>query len=403
MDGGAELSDVDNIQAQVFQTTLAEISTSRLTNVANDTSRSANGGAKGMTTAADCCVICLDTISEPCTAHPCGHVHFDFLCLLSWLQQRASCPLCQSAVYKVCYTNDEKIESVYRVPNAPKRRENDERENRSDTRPLRRGAAQEEGQSLGPHDRQRQRRAAAGAPSPLGDAIQRRRHVYRRQLYSLRSNRRSQYKPPPTPAQFIAEPHLVSRARLWVRRELQVFAFLSDNLDDTTLPNGGTRHDTERQQMRRRNNAEFLLEYIVAILKTVDIQGCAGQAEQMLAEFLGRDHARLFLHELRSWMRSPCQSLVAWDREVQYPHVLQQKRPLESDETDDSDDRRSDGRRPRRHDEGVRRTSSTPTTTAERKRRYQEFSGELDTLRITKAATRYGSSRDRDIDHRPIT
>lgn len=41
----------------------------------------------------------------------------------------------------------------------------------------------------------------------------------------------------------------------------------------------------------------------------------------MLADFLGRDHARLFLHELGSWLRSPAHSLVAWDKEVKYPTV----------------------------------------------------------------------------------
>ena len=40
-----------------------------------------------------------------------------------------------------------------------------------------------------------------------------------------------------------------------------------------------------------------------------------------MADFLGREHARLFLHELRCWLRSPAQGLAAWDREVQYPDV----------------------------------------------------------------------------------
>ena len=69
---------------------------------------------------------------------------------------------------------------------------------------------------------------------------------------------------------------------------------------------------------QRANNAEFLLEYIVAILKTVDIKGSGGQAEDMLQEFLGRDTTRLFLHELRAWLRSPYISLEDWDRHVQY-------------------------------------------------------------------------------------
>ena len=41
----------------------------------------------------DPCVICLDSVSERAVASPCRH-HFDFLCLVTWLQQRASCPLC---------------------------------------------------------------------------------------------------------------------------------------------------------------------------------------------------------------------------------------------------------------------------------------------------------------------
>ena len=42
------------------------------------------------------CVICLDEISEGATSLPCKHDHFDFLCLLSWLQERNTCPLCKS-------------------------------------------------------------------------------------------------------------------------------------------------------------------------------------------------------------------------------------------------------------------------------------------------------------------
>lgn len=70
--------------------------------------------------------------------------------------------------------------------------------------------------------------------------------------------------------------------------------------------------------MKKANNAEFLMEYIIAILKTIDIKGAGGQAEDMLQEFLGRDNTRLFLHELRAWLRSPYKSLEDWDRHVQY-------------------------------------------------------------------------------------
>jgi len=107
---------------------------------------------------------------------------------------------------------------------------------------------------------------------------------------------------------------LVSKARKWIRRELQVFGFLNPTPDN--YEPGEAANAT-----RRAKNAEFLLEYIIAILKTVDIKGSGGQAEDMLQEFLGRENTRLFLHELRSWLRSPYLSLEAWDRNVQYNEV----------------------------------------------------------------------------------
>ena len=79
------------------------------------------------------------------------------------------------------------------------------------------------------------------------------------------------------------------------------------------------------KSLRRARNAEFLLEYIVAILKTVDIKGSGGQAEDMLQEFLGRENARLFLHELGAWLRSPYTSLSDWDRAVQYDEALSKR------------------------------------------------------------------------------
>ena len=42
----------------------------------------------------DPCVICLDAVSERALASPCHHHNFDFVCLVSWLQQRPICPLC---------------------------------------------------------------------------------------------------------------------------------------------------------------------------------------------------------------------------------------------------------------------------------------------------------------------
>jgi regulator of sirC expression with transglutaminase-like and TPR domain len=64
------------------------------------------------------------------------------------------------------------------------------------------------------------------------------------------------------------------------------------------------------------NNAEYLLEYIVEMLKSIEVKG--GKSEQLLTEYLGQEDAQLFLHELSSWLRSPYQDLEEWDRAVQY-------------------------------------------------------------------------------------
>lgn len=163
----------DDIQAQVLQTTLAEISSSRK-NVASDSGEASSSNLP------DCCVICLDAISEPCAALPCAHANFDFLCLLSWLQERAACPLCKAAVYKVRYRDAKTGESVYRVPNAPRTRDNAAESNvdqirRGDSRRRRRRSPEAEGS------------AADHLLTRPAEAIERRRHVYRHQLHSLRT------------------------------------------------------------------------------------------------------------------------------------------------------------------------------------------------------------------------
>lgn len=346
MEAGPENPD---IQTQVFQATLAEISTSR-----HDQG------------ALDCCVICLDEVSDPSTARPCGHANFDFVCLVSWLEVHPTCPLCKAVIREVQYgggsTSDESGSvthpKVYLVP-----RRDDGPKGGAEAGDARSAAAglstgdhlRSSGSSqrtfehyfLGRHRLDRRRGNSrrdeptattrrATPPTP-GEAILRRRHIYRNQLYSLHvgSNRVSQYRDL-TPELFASDPNLVSRARQWIRRELRVFEFLSSS--PTTTPSSTavttTAATEERTRRRRANNAEFLLEYTIAILKTVDMQGSAGQAEEMLSEFLGRDSARLFLHELRSWLRSPYGSLEAWDRHVQYP----EPRPRPSEEEEEGRD-----------------------------------------------------------------
>lgn len=183
------------------------------------------------------------------------------------------------------------------------------------------------------HQRRRQRPHLDHPQPAPNNPLSVRRNVYRNQLYSLRvgSNRLSQYTEV-TPEHFNRDETLVSRARKWIRRELQVFSFLHPEAENAPeerrepVPRSGQ----QRLQQRRANNAEFLLEYVVAILRTVDIKGSAGQAEELLRDFLGRDNARLFLHELLAWLRSPYASLEDWDHHVQYPSSTLTSRDGES-------------------------------------------------------------------------
>jgi hypothetical protein len=43
----------------------------------------------------DICVICLSDVTERAITVPCNHYKFDFVCLVSWLQERSVCPLCK--------------------------------------------------------------------------------------------------------------------------------------------------------------------------------------------------------------------------------------------------------------------------------------------------------------------
>lgn len=125
------------------------------------------------------------------------------------------------------------------------------------------------------------------------------------------SNRFSGYRDI-NPQMIARSADLQSRARMWIRRELRVFTFLHVEVSGSSSDAATTT-----------SNAEFLLSYIVSILKMVDIKASNGHAENLLAEFLGRENSRLFLHELHAWLRSPYRKLEEWDEEVQYIEGLE--------------------------------------------------------------------------------
>ncbi len=253
----------------------------------------------GLQTEADpsTCVICLDEISEKAITLPCEHANFDFACLGAWLQRRSTCPLCKAVVSGIKYDLDAPDgPHVFSLPLPQPEPVTSHRT------------------SSGPETR-RQRPARHGARSARAQenyepdhALHRRREVYRHRTYSLHvgSNRISRYRTL-TPRLVLQDETLLHRARIWIWRELQVFEFLS--------PDAPPQSD---QITRRARNSQFLLEYILAILKSIDIRGSTGQAEELLQEFLGRENATLFLHELDNWLRSPYETVREWDGAVQY-------------------------------------------------------------------------------------
>ncbi|GKT48471.1 putative RING finger protein [Colletotrichum spaethianum] len=301
-----ENSTSRDLHSAVLQTTLQEIS-----------SRS--------TELQDCCVICLEEITEGCEAQPCHHHNFDYLCLVTWLEQQTACPLCKTEIKEVRYdfSDDRQQWKTFKAPE------------RLQEKPKAAGTSPPSQQTRRFYSQARPRRPRPNAHptrtfTPSQDeVIARRRAVYRNQLYSLHvgSNRISRYRDL-TPQLFASDAELVSRARTFLRRELQVFEFLSPDHDARS-------QDADPVRRRRANNAEFLLEYIIAILKTVDMQGSMGQAEELIQEFLGRENTRLLLHELRAWLRSPYMSLESWDRAVQYPDVVPKRRRSQSPGTAD--------------------------------------------------------------------
>ena len=262
----------------------------------------------------EACVICLDRLAERAVALPCKHDQFDFGCLGTWLNQQQVCPLCKGSVTAVKYDLG-KVDggTIFTLP-PPESQSSSQDSRHYRPYPSRNGAGYRSGSDYRGFDARgvnRTRVSRGGyvrVPDERADpAIAFRREVYRAQKYSLRvgSNRISRHQNV-TPSSFTTNPALVSRAKTWIRRELLAFDFLNP----TSVSYG--RSD------RRASNAEFLLEYIISILKAIDLRGSQGQAEALLKDFLGEANAKLFLHELEAFLRSPYERVEDWDAHVQY-------------------------------------------------------------------------------------
>ncbi|GAB7343595.1 hypothetical protein MBLNU457_1597t2 [Dothideomycetes sp. NU457] len=212
-----------------------------------------HGHHEEATEATDTCVICLSPITERAVTVPCNHLVFDFLCLVHWLQQQPNCPLCKAVISAVEYDWRSPTDyKTYRVPQpiAPTAASQRTTQQRS-SRGRGRGSGRARGGARDVH-----RTASAD------QALARRRQVYALHAYSAHvgTNRRSEYAHF-TASTLSSSPALQNRARIFLRRELQVFSFLST-----------------------RQRLEFVLEYIVAMLKSMEIKGADGAMVRLAAE-----------------------------------------------------------------------------------------------------------------------
>ena len=262
----------------------------------------------------EACVICLDRLAEKAVALPCKHDQFDFGCLGTWLNQQQVCPLCKGSVTGVKYDlGEDDGGTIFTLP-PPEAQSSSQGTAYYQPYPSRDGAdyrSVSNRRGLNARNVSRARVSRGGyvrVPDERADpVISFRREVYRAQRYSLHvgSNRISRYQNV-TPSSFTTNAALVSRAKAWIRRELLAFDFLNP------------RSVSYGRSDRRASNAEFLLEYIISILKSIDLRGSQGQAEALLKDFLGEANAKLFLHELEAFLRSPYERVEDWDAHVQY-------------------------------------------------------------------------------------
>lgn len=261
----------------------------------------------------DVCTICLSPVTERAVAVPCNHLAFDFICLAQWLQNRATCPLCKSEVDEVQYDFRETWDFKRYLLHNKKSRAVEERE---------RTGGGSHSSSAPASICEDERRESCIVENP---ALTFRRYVHEHKLYSLHvgSNRSSGYQDY-APATFSASRELQSRARAFLRRELRVFDSFAESTSTATA--SGSRLSSTRSSGRstRRTRApgatlDYMVEYVLTILRTQSPKSFDGRAEDLVAEFVGRDRARLLLHEIDAWLRSPFRRLEAWDQVVQYP------------------------------------------------------------------------------------
>ncbi|UNI17828.1 RING-type E3 ubiquitin transferase [Purpureocillium takamizusanense] len=265
------------------------------------------------------CVICLEPLTGPCKLIPCAHYHYHLICIEAWLSSAPGCPICKAKVSKVLHGRQLEKTKDYTVKTV--------------SRPL--SFSTSTGSLFGPPVNT-PRPAAAGnlfgdvafdhrvrrhwtdipwLTEPFGLSF--RREVYRRLRYSkhVGSNPHSGYRE--LSQRDFQDRAVLERARMFLRRELRVFGWLTTPEADTIeMLNGETQDFFERR--KRVITVESMMGHILRLLQHFEIRGSDGGLEDVVARHLGRENTQLLLHELHAFLRSPYERLEDWDRAVQY-------------------------------------------------------------------------------------
>ncbi|KAH8105101.1 hypothetical protein BXZ70DRAFT_504836 [Cristinia sonorae] len=256
----------------------------------------------------DHCSICLQSMADRTVIPPCSH-EFCFECLLIWTGQSRRCPLCSQTIgeYLIHHIRSKyDFQKHYLTPlRTSPQPQSQLPPSRGRGRGLTSGRPQREVEWGRNGWRAREREAAA--IDDLERAIDQRRWVYRNKLYAkhVASNSFTRYRPFPTPTQFAANQDLITRATIFVRRELRVWGGL---------------------------DVEFLTTFTISLMKSLSIR--SEPAVKLLGEFLDMDaehdvhdsspstnpraNAEHFAHELYCYLRSPYRDLATYDSVVQY-------------------------------------------------------------------------------------
>ncbi|KAF8321301.1 hypothetical protein DL93DRAFT_2040275, partial [Clavulina sp. PMI_390] len=164
----------------------------------------------------DSCIICLQSITDQ-TVLRCAHDQFCFDCMIIWTKQSRKCPLCSQDVgaYLIHQIRAEHDFQKYYLPPllAP-----------LEIRPALQARVQA-------NIRRRRPEAHWGRPQDMNTAdnleraIERRKWVYQQGFYAkhIASNTYTKFRPIPTPSQFASSEELISRATVFIRRELCVW------------------------------------------------------------------------------------------------------------------------------------------------------------------------------------